>query len=281
MKGDRVEVVVDVGGGETRTYEVVAARAGRRVETTTGRGVVEVAEVTRTGQVVRTAQFMQSRVVAVVEHPADDGIAEGDERDPAGAPPEAAARGPGGPVPVTIAPSPGDVETVERVIAAPPEKIFALLADPRRHHDIDGSGTVHEAKDAPSGSRSGSTFGMSMKVGIPYSMVSTVVEFEENRRIAWQTRPPRAKIGQLVGGRIWRYELEPVDGGTRVRESWDISRSRSKALIRPGAGKTRKSMEQTLARIERARHRLRLTDARGSRSTLRGQNLRHAQAREH
>ena len=82
MKGDRVEVVVDVGGGETRTYEVVAARAGRRVETTTGRGVVEVAEVTRTGQVVRTAQFMQSRVVAVVEHPADDGIAEGDERAP-------------------------------------------------------------------------------------------------------------------------------------------------------------------------------------------------------
>lgn len=79
MKGDRVEVVVDVGGGETRTYEVVAARAGRRVETTTGRGIVEVAEVTRTGQVVRTAQFMQSRVIAVVEYPAEDGIAD-DER---------------------------------------------------------------------------------------------------------------------------------------------------------------------------------------------------------
>jgi hypothetical protein len=79
MKGDRVEIVVDVGGGETRTYEVVAARAGRRVETTTGRGVVEVAEVTRTGVIVRTARFMQSRVVAVVEHPAEDGFVEGDE----------------------------------------------------------------------------------------------------------------------------------------------------------------------------------------------------------
>jgi hypothetical protein len=79
MKGDRVEIVVDVGGGETRTYEVVAARAGRRVETTTGRGVVEVAEVTRTGVIVRTARFMQSRVVAVVEHPAEDGLVEGDE----------------------------------------------------------------------------------------------------------------------------------------------------------------------------------------------------------
>jgi hypothetical protein len=79
MKGDRVEVVVDVGGGETRTYDIVAARAGRRVETTTGRGVVEVAEVTRTGVVVRTARFMQTRVIAVVEHPADDGSVEGED----------------------------------------------------------------------------------------------------------------------------------------------------------------------------------------------------------
>jgi hypothetical protein len=72
MKGDRVEVVVDVGDGGTRTYDIVATRAGRRVETTTGRGIVEVAEITRTGQVVRTARFMQARVIAVVEHPIDD-----------------------------------------------------------------------------------------------------------------------------------------------------------------------------------------------------------------
>jgi hypothetical protein len=72
VKGDRVEVVVELGGGETRTYEIAATRAGRRVETTTGRGIVEVTEVTRTGEVVRTARFMQARVIAVVEHPADD-----------------------------------------------------------------------------------------------------------------------------------------------------------------------------------------------------------------
>ena len=75
VRGDRVEVVVELGGGETRTYDIVATRAGRRVETTTGRGVVEVTEVTRTGEVVRTARFMQARVIAVVEHPADDGEA--------------------------------------------------------------------------------------------------------------------------------------------------------------------------------------------------------------
>lgn len=82
MKGDRVEVVVDVGDG-TRTFEIVASKAGRRVETTTGRGVVEVSEVTRTGQPVRTARFMATRVVAIVEHPLDDDEEPG-ERAPRG-----------------------------------------------------------------------------------------------------------------------------------------------------------------------------------------------------
>ena len=71
MKGDRVEVVVDIGDG-TRTFEIIASRAGRRVETSTVRGVVEVTEVTRTGQPVRTARFMAARVVAMIEYPMDD-----------------------------------------------------------------------------------------------------------------------------------------------------------------------------------------------------------------
>ncbi len=70
MKGDRVEIVVDTGDG-AKTYEVSATRAGRRVEVSTVRGVVEVTEVTRTGTVVRTARFMASRIIALVEHPAD------------------------------------------------------------------------------------------------------------------------------------------------------------------------------------------------------------------
>ena len=70
MKGDRVEVVVDTGDG-AKTYEVSATRAGRRVEVSTVRGVVEVTEVTRTGTPVRTARFMASRIIALVEHPAD------------------------------------------------------------------------------------------------------------------------------------------------------------------------------------------------------------------
>ncbi|MEV5826587.1 hypothetical protein AB0L25_13510 [Spirillospora sp. NPDC052242] len=79
MKGDRVEIVIDAGGEGTRTYEVTATRAGRRVEIETRRGVVEVSEVTRTGTPVRTARFMSSRVLALVEYPiADESPADGD-----------------------------------------------------------------------------------------------------------------------------------------------------------------------------------------------------------
>jgi hypothetical protein len=75
MRGDRVEILVDTGTG-VRSFEIAATRDGRRVEVSTGRGIVEVTELTRTSQVVRTARFMASRVVAVVEHPAGEAKAQ-------------------------------------------------------------------------------------------------------------------------------------------------------------------------------------------------------------
>jgi hypothetical protein len=72
MRGDRVEITVDVGDG-VKVFDVVATRAGRRVEITTGRNLIEVSEITRGGTVVRTARFMVSRVVALVELPTEDG----------------------------------------------------------------------------------------------------------------------------------------------------------------------------------------------------------------
>jgi hypothetical protein len=71
MRGDMVEVLVDTGTGGVRGFEIVASRSGRRVEVSTTRTMVEVAEVTRTGQPVRTARFLSSRVIAIVEHPYD------------------------------------------------------------------------------------------------------------------------------------------------------------------------------------------------------------------
>jgi len=72
VKGDRVEAVVDTGQG-VQTFEILATKAGRRLEVTTSRGVVEVTEMTRTGTPVRTGRFMASRLIALVEHPAAEG----------------------------------------------------------------------------------------------------------------------------------------------------------------------------------------------------------------
>jgi uncharacterized protein YndB with AHSA1/START domain len=146
-----------------------------------------------------------------------------------------------------------DTESVERVIPAPAEKIFALLADPSRHREIDGSGSVRDAKQPSQRVKLGDTFGMAMRLGLPYTMVSTVVEFEDDRRIAWQSRPPGV-FGKISGGRIWRYELEPADGGTRVRETWDISQEVGTKFMLTSSRvhrHTRAAMEKTLENIEK------------------------------
>src|SRR3954469_7648204 len=130
------------------------------------------------------------------------------------------------------------VESVERVIAAPPERIFPLIADPRRHKDIDGSGTVKHVTDLPELSVPdtiglGSKFGMHMHFGAEYDMVNTVIEYDDNRRIAWQAQPGSGRRWRTIffGGRIWRYELEPVGDSTRVRESWDLTQEKNKFLV--------------------------------------------------
>jgi uncharacterized protein YndB with AHSA1/START domain len=147
----------------------------------------------------------------------------------------------------------GYVLTVERLIEAPPEVIFAVLSNSARHSSIDGSGmlqgTDHE-QDHPL--MLGSTFGMNMKMGVRYKTQSRVVEFEDNRRIAWQTGPS-GTLERFVAGRIWRYELEPVGDATLVRESWDITTDHQRALLKLGgiySGKTKRDMERTLARLD-------------------------------
>ena len=76
---------------------------------------------------------------------------------------------------------------------------------------------------------------MSMKMGVPYTMTNTVIEFEPDRRIAWQTMMA-GPLGRFVGGRIWRYEFEAVDGGTLVTETWDISQDKQAFFLKHGQG---------------------------------------------
>ena len=114
---------------------------------------------------------------------------------------------------VTVEDAPDRVERRSVVVDATPDEIFDLLADPRRHGEIDGSGTVQGAQvSAPERLSEGATFGMKMKLGVPYPMTNTVVEFVENERIAWRH----------LGRHVWRYTLEPVeDGRTKVTEEFD------------------------------------------------------------
>jgi uncharacterized protein YndB with AHSA1/START domain len=140
--------------------------------------------------------------------------------------------------------------SVERVVPAAPQEVFALLADPRRHREIDGSGTLRGTLDGPPRLHRGARFGMRMQLGGPYEMTNTVVEFEEGRRIAWQPRPANRLAALVIGGRIWRYELEPVDGGTRVRETWDIRRERFPLPLLAARSATRRAMTRTLERLE-------------------------------
>jgi uncharacterized protein YndB with AHSA1/START domain len=144
------------------------------------------------------------------------------------------------------------VDTVERTIAAPAERIFALVANPQRHQDIDGSGTVLTSVESPEHLTVGSTFNMHMDHGGLYTMTSTIIEFEEGRLIAWQSRPAKgsSKWRHIFGGRIWRYELEPVEGGTVVRESWDLTQERLKTLVWGYRRKTHSNMVATLERID-------------------------------
>jgi uncharacterized protein YndB with AHSA1/START domain len=140
---------------------------------------------------------------------------------------------------------------VERVIAATPEEIFDVIADPARHRDFDGSGSVQAAlAGAPQRLELGARFGISMKRGFGYSMLNTVTEFEENRRIAWSPKPASGRGARWVG-RVWRYELEPVQGGTKVTETWDISREGLRFVLRHiAAGHTRNAMEKSLEKLD-------------------------------
>ena len=146
----------------------------------------------------------------------------------------------------------GNTVSVERLIKAPARDIFALLADAGRHSSFDGSGTVDHASAQSIPLELGTKFSMRMRgrpetLFMPYTMSNKVVEFEPDRRIAWQP----TTFGGLVGGRIWRYELTPTEDGTLVRETWDVSKDRQRPYLNMGSmpRHSEDGMAATLARI--------------------------------
>ncbi|WP_420176769.1 SRPBCC family protein [Luteococcus sp. OSA5] len=142
------------------------------------------------------------------------------------------------------------VHSVQRVIPASPDAVFDLLARPSQHAVFDGSGTVQSAVKGPERLGLGDEFSMAMKMGVKYATTSRVVEFEEGRRIAWQTGLRRN--GRLLfGGQVWRFELtDRGDGSTLVRQSFDLTEAKAAPVVnRLAAGPTEANMRATLERL--------------------------------
>jgi hypothetical protein len=126
-------------------------------------------------------------------------------------------------------------------VPAPPSAIFDLLADPRRHAEIDGSGMVRGGISGPERLGYGDRFAMRMHLVVPYRITNTVVELSEDRRIAWRH----------FGRHIWRWSLEPDGDGTAVTEEFDWSGALSpRALELAGyPARNAAAIEASLARL--------------------------------
>ncbi|HVB26465.1 MAG TPA: SRPBCC family protein [Mycobacteriales bacterium] len=128
------------------------------------------------------------------------------------------------------------------VVDAPARKVFDMLADPRQHPVIDGSGTVRASLSGPPRLHLGASFGMRMHLLAPYRIRNTVVEFDEDRRIAWRH----------FNRHVWRYEIVEGPAGTTVTETFDWAPARApwilEALDVPA--KNARSMERTLEQLK-------------------------------
>ncbi len=126
-------------------------------------------------------------------------------------------------------------------IKAPAKIIFDLIADPRNHQRIDGSGMLKGELKAPERLYLGAKFGMKMKFIIPYLIKNQVVEFEENKSIAWR---------HLMHN-VWRYELIEIDPKTTlVIQTWDGRKARSKRLVSQSYKWVPRAMAKTLVKLK-------------------------------
>ena len=117
-----------------------------------------------------------------------------------------------------------------KFIAADPQTLFDIVADPAMHPALDGSGSVRASR--PGGAERltlGAKFGMDMKLGAPYKIENTVVEFDEPRLLAWRH----------FNGHVWRYLFEPADGGTTVTEQWDARPAKNRFFLKLSGFPTR------------------------------------------
>ena len=132
-------------------------------------------------------------------------------------------------------------------VHAPAAELFARVADPRRHHELDGSGTVTSFIDGPPRLVAGSRFSTRMRMfGLPYRITSTVTAARPDELIEW-----RHPVGHH-----WRWEFTPVTSAiTRVTETFDFRdagpvKARLKYYQRSGfVRRNAAAIEATLTRL--------------------------------
>jgi hypothetical protein len=139
------------------------------------------------------------------------------------------------------------IKSARIVINAPAEKIFAILSNPHRHKEIDGSHTIQENISGPDKLVLGSKFGMKMRLGVNYRIKNTVVEYQENSLIAWRH----------LGRWIWRYELVNIGPQmTQVTETFDASRApliaKAWLSLRKAYPWTQRAVAKTLVQLKSA-----------------------------
>jgi hypothetical protein len=98
-------------------------------------------------------------------------------------------------------------------VNAPAAELFAMVADPRRHHELDGSDTVGDNIKCPDKMIPGARFTSGMRMfGVPYRITSTVINIKPDELFEW--RHPF--------GHRWRWEFAALTPTlTRVTETFD------------------------------------------------------------
>jgi hypothetical protein len=137
-------------------------------------------------------------------------------------------------------------KTVTRraVVNAPAAELFAMLADPHRHHEVDGSGSVKDAVKGPHQVGVGDTFTMAMKMwGLPYKLTSTVIAYEPDRLIEWR-HPAK---------HTWKWEFRPLsDTSTEITETWDATQAPWRAYQLLGmVSRNEAGIEDTLGGLQK------------------------------
>jgi hypothetical protein len=113
-----------------------------------------------------------------------------------------------------------DRDEISTVVAAPPDEVYALVADVTRTPEFSPDLVSIRWLDGATGPAVGARFEAVNRNqhGKTWRNRPIVVAADPGREFAFARTEP------FVGTLAWRYRFEPVDGGTRITESYEVVR---------------------------------------------------------